>query len=113
MSGTSEFEELLADVHAWHERVFGGPCSPYRTVIKLLEESAEVFAAIRYGNIELPGNHAALSNELVDVGLVLLNLVAATIRPEDGEDFLEGIRNKMREVEHDRDQPRRDRERGI
>lgn len=99
----SEIDELLKEVAAWHVRVFGHPCNQKRTVIKLLEEASEVHASVR------AGVHGTINNELVDVGLVLMSLLTATL--EDG-DFLEGIRHKMREVEQ-RDQKRRDAERGI
>lgn len=104
----TEFEELIEDVRAWHVRVFGNPCDPKRTAIKLLEETAELHAALR-GDA-----HSAKINESVDVALVLFNIIGALMSDDDDSpgDFLDGVRVRMEEVER-RDQRKRDTERGI
>lgn len=99
-----DFNKLLWDIHAWHKQVFGKPCDPKRTAIKLLEESAEAYNAIRNGT---PGTSF---NELADVALVLFSILTA-FNPVNIE-FEHAIRAKMKIVE-DRNQIERDKERGI
>lgn len=109
----TDFEDLLIEVRDWHLRVFGKPCNVKRTVLKLLEEASEAHCAARetgtgQGDIRF-------LNECVDVGLVLMSLLTPYLGSPDEhavEEFYEGIRNKMMEVEL-RDQMKRDLERGI
>lgn len=103
----TEFETLLSDVRAWHLRVFGKPCNPKRTILKVREEVGELHDEI------IADNLPKTMNEIVDVLLATLNIAAELLHDADPPgDLLDGIRVKMGIVER-RDQVARDRERGI
>lgn len=104
MDTVGEFDRLLADVRAWHLRVFGHPVHVKRTAQKLLEEAAEAFAEARADNSRM------MLHELVDVLLVTCSLLSIYGPRELPMNILAEVRRKMSAVEQ-RDQRARDRKR--